>query len=317
MHILLLDCNKVSAESFCNIAAHCKLCDCVCSSFSLGMLGRSSDVLSYEVIDAILQKYLPLDAILVADIFWPTGQNICKWCINNKVKCFFWQHGQWIYTKNKVNPPYLPFCTFLFGDDVFSECKNWSYGKKSNLLVTGSPRYDNCRLNPKGSYIYFSPPVILEKSPSVKDKYNPKSVETLKNLGGIDKELDIVIHPHYREGYIGQLRELFPRAIIADTGDSALDLIQESSKVLTHRNSTTVLDAIACGKQSVLMSQTSSYPVGYFGKFADEVSSMTEYVKCLSTPSVDIEDYYHKARKYILLGNASQRIIDYIIQYKV
>ena len=86
--------------------------------------------------------------------------------------------------------------------------------------------------------------------------------------------------------------------------------------MLTHRNSTIILDAIACGKQVVTMNfdvMPSSYSKGHFNGFALESDSPDHCLHNLTRPVNLPDDYDDKARKHILLGNASRRIVDYIV----
>ncbi len=319
LKILLLDCNKVSEECFEKVkAAFCyKPADVVHKS--LTQFGSKVDILSYRQVSDFLKDFSPLDAVLIADIFWPTGQNICQWCIDNNVKCFFWQHGQWIYTKNKKNPRFLPSVTFFLGENAKNECSQWSYGKRSQLNVTGSPRYDSCfHSKDVGRYVYFSPPAILEVNPSVTDRYNYEIARLLKQLKGLDDEVSLLIHPHYREGKEEELKSLFPKATFGYRKCKPVDLIKCATKVLTHRNSTTVLDGIACGKPVVLMNfgkhNKSCYSKGYFKDFALESDSPDHCVHNLkSEVTVEESGYQDRAREFIALGNASSRIVDNIL----
>lgn len=310
MLLLLLQYNKVTNESLKQFSRHSSV------EIKWGSLTDLLDIdcSSYHVIDRFMQSFLPFDAVMVGDIFWPTGQHICKWCSVNEVRCFFLQHGQWIYTKNKKNPKFLPSCTFLFGKNIQFECSDWEYGKRSVLFATGSPRYDGCSLTSKeGDYIYFSPPVLLEETPSVPPRYDCGVKRLLLHMKGLDSQARLVIHPHYREGAVRELKKIFPHADIIDPHTSALELIQKSQKVLTHRNSTVVLDSIACGKQVVLMNldvYPSYYPKGYFGSFAIESNSLSNCVRNLEK-DYEIEDvgqYMREAEPYVILGDASCRI---------
>lgn len=316
MQILLLDCNKVSKECFDVLE------DSVNSiQFSRGSLSsfeKKSDILTYSEVSTYLNNFLPFDAVVIADIFWPTGQNICRWSKENNKKCFFWQHGQWIYTKNKKNPKFLPTTTFLLGDNIMKECNQWPYGKRSKLMVSGSPRYDHIdrQTSYNQGYVYFSPPVVIEKSPSAADHFNYDALNTLKNMSGLDNKTNLLIHPHYREGYVDGLQRLFPKAHFSDPTLSSIELIGQSRKVLTHRNSTAILDAIACGKQTVIMNLDvlpSFYLKGYFGDFALESDSVDHCLYNLNKITELPIEYENEARKYIYLGNASHRMLHYVL----
>jgi len=319
MKTLLLDCNKVSEECFerVKLAFNNKPVNVIHES--LTQFGNKVDILSYGQVSDFMEIFIPLNAVLIADIFWPTGQHICQWCITNNVKCFFWQHGQWIYTKNKKNPKFLPSATFFLGENVKNECSQWSYGKRSHIAVTGSPRYDSCFHSKElGQYVYFSPPAILEINPSATDKYNYEILRLLKQLKGLDDEVDLLIHPHYREGKEEELKSLFPKALFRYQKCKSVDLVKCATKVLTHRNSTTVLDGIACGKPVVLMNfgkyDKSYYNKGYFKDFALESDSPDHCIHNLKSKVIVKESgYQDRAREFIALGNASLRIIDNIL----
>lgn len=313
MKLLLLTCNKVSEESFRVLSDYCTTLGIDTQIVSLSCFGNKTDILPYERVGHFLEDFPDISAILVADIFWPTGQNICRWCDSNGVKCFFWQHGQWIYTTNKKNPRFLPFMTFVLGENTRKQCMSWPYGRRSQVLVSGSPRYDNCSRNADGEYVYCSFPVLVERSPSVPDRHNSRMLSAIKSLSGLNN-IKTVIHPHYREEGVDTLKQLFPKCQFADRNESALSLISKSKKVLTHRNSTSVLDAIACGKQSVLMDflgdDYSHFPPGYFGNFATESNNADHCLRNLLRPTVQITDYVDKAKPFISLENASKTIVD-------
>lgn len=295
-------------------------------TLDLTTFGSKLDVLSYQVVVEILDKAKPFDAILVGDVFWPTGQHICKYGAVRKNKVFFLQHGQWIYDANKRNPPFVPFATFLFGDDVYEKFWKFPYGSRSKLFVTGSPRYDNLKIDATSDMVYFSPPVVLETSPSSPPKKQVWGYNVLSKLQGLDQECNLLIHPHYREGDVGFLKDLFPLAKFADPQENALALIGQSRMVLTHRNSTCVIDAISLRRPCALIDLEdmdwmrfseqfvgwSYFPRNYFCEFAKESSDASECfnnVKETGTyPTLNEQDYIKKAKKYICLGEASKRI---------
>ncbi len=274
------------------------------------------DVLDYPLVNFALDIFaFKFDAIIIGDIFWPTGQNICRWCLEHGIRCYFLQHGQWIYFKNKVDPKYLPTATCFVGDDIANACSEWPYADRSRLAVTGNPRYDNSVISTEGDYVYFAPPVILERVPSSDDKHNPELLKTIQRLKGLDKQVKLVIHPHYREGNVLALRNIFPEAEFRDPQDDPLPIVAGASKVLTHRNSTTVLDAIAHGKITVLMNfekeDWSVYNKEYFGDFALESETPHQcFDNVISDEVLDLDDYIERARRYVYLGDASQRVVD-------
>lgn len=285
----------------------------------ISKFGDQTDILKYSVVAEFLQSLKPFDSICIGDIFWETGQNICKWCADNRIKVYFIQHGQWIYIQNKRNPRYLPYSTFLYGDNILNMVSNWPYAKRSKIYAVGNPRYDNIQLSNNGEYVYFAPPVIKEISPSVPSKSNADAAKLLSQLEGLDDVVTLVIHPHYREGNVDYIRNIFPKAVIANPSESSLSLIQKSSKVITHRNSTTVLDAIACGKKIILTNflgqDKSFFPRGYFGDFAVENNWPKD---CFAATEVDYyidyAGYTERAKAHIYLGNSSQRIVDILKQ---
>jgi len=300
------------------------------------------DLIDYSEIDNKLSSSMPFDFIFVADIFWKTGQNICKWCKKNNIKAYFLQHGQWIYTKNKTNPRYLPFCTFFFCTPLVKMVNKWPYGKQSILSATGTPRYDFCDYKQANveieDYVYMSPPVIYELhnfqgdkniSWTTQGKLNSYALKCLEDLKGLDSKCNLLIHPHYREGNIQSLYDLFPKAQFISPKEDPLPLIAKSKKVLTHRNSTVILDAIANGKITVLMNFLgpdkikirSSYPRGKYNEFTLESYNKDHLINNLnSNIEIDIKDnidgtYIKRANNYIRLGNASKRIMNCIMKY--
>lgn len=280
----------------------------------LAVFGKKIDNLSFEAIDKFLNLFLPFNTLIIGDIFWPTGQNICKWCQINHTQCCFLQHGQWVYIENKKNPEFLPDCTFVYGNDLKNLINTWSYGKRSRVEVTGNPKYDNLTPSHDGDYIYFSPPVLQEENPSAPSIKHSKTYAWLNSIKDIDCQ-KLLIHPHYREGDIKYLKTIFCKSNFADPEISALDLIQKSQSVITHRNSTIVLDAIACRKHvsfiNTISYDNSIFSMGYFGKFAQENPTPSTILESTILESIPINNYEQEASRYILLGNASQRIINF------
>jgi len=304
---LLVKYNKVTNDAF-NQLSQC-LKDPIWTD--LVVFGSVMDHLSYSVIDAHFQELMPFDVMCIGDIFWGTGQNICRWCQDNDVTCCFLQHGQWKYIKNKKSPMHLPDYTFVYGDNVVNMVKQWPYSRRSQVIATGNPRYDAAQRILGGKYVYFCPPVVRELVPNGTSKFSNSNLQLLQSLKGIDQDVDLVLHPHYREGAIDFMRNTFPGAKFADPELEPLPLVAKASHVITHRDSTTVLDAIACGKPSVLLNFVGSsfFPKGYFEEFAIECDTSYECKKALmQSVLIEYTDYVNRARPYIYLGNASARI---------
>lgn len=283
----------------------------------LSVFGKQMDLLSCEVIEDYFAPFGTLGFIVVGDIFWKTGQAICRYGRAHDIPIFFLQHGQWIYVKNKKKLDYYPAYTLLFGDNVASMCSSWEYGKNSHIEVTGSPRYDAASPN-GGSYIYFSPPVIEELIHNEPTRIIRRSFkENLEVIKKIDKGLSIVIQPHYREARTDELHRLFPFAQFADPQLDALKLIRGAAKVLTSRNSTVVLDAIAHQKPVVLMNfpehDSCFFKRGYLGEFALESQNRANLIdNLLIDIKVKRADRIDRAREHIFLGDASTRIVECI-----
>lgn len=311
MKILLIKYNKITDQSFDKFTDYCKgKADIITTD--LKTQGRMMDIMIQRKVNAFLKPLRPFDAVVIGDIFWRTGRNICSWCKERSIPSFFLQHGQWIYTKNKENPREVPTCTCFMGDNIKNICETWPYGKRCDLVTTGSPRYDG--LTPKdGDYIYFSPPVLVETNPSSGIIIHRKTKVILRKFELLNQIENLVIHPHYREGDIHELKRRFPNAKFIDPADDALEHVRNSRIVISHRNSGTVLDAIACGKRAVLMNfeggLASSYPRGYFGEMALESSNEEDLIINLNAGSLEYNDeYIATAKPYIHLGSASERL---------
>jgi len=301
MNILYADYNKVSDAAFAVLGKQLEGL-----KLDLPAFGEQINVLSTECIDVLLKVY-DFDVIMVGDIFWPTGQNICDWSKRNNKVCCFLQHGQWIYIDNKKNPQHVPSCTFLFGGHVYDMVQTWPYAKRSRVEVVGNPRYDNLTITESEDFLYFAPPVILEQIEGTKDRLNEVARQSIVEYKNLDKEINLMIHPHYREGGIDILKGMFPNAQFIDVHDDPLPYVLRCKSVLTHRNSTTVLDAIACHKLSVIMDKPSFYKKGYFGPFAYEALNMKDVILGFDK-EVEVYNYEEEAYPYICLGNASERI---------
>jgi hypothetical protein len=333
MKVLLVRYNKVTNDAFNKLAANAPFL--TYKSVDLSQFGRMMDIMDYPSIKKFLHNQRPYDAVVVGDVFWPSGQNICRICSEDSVPCHFLQHGQWVYITNKKSPVYTPTVTHLNGVNTHSLVSMWPYAMKSKIQVTGNPRYDNIEPNPDGDYVYFGPPVIREKSPSAPDRIDHAALRLVMRLKGIDKTMKVKIQPHYREGDLKQLKRFFPKAEFIPPPDDPLPWIARCNKVLTHRNSTTVLDAIAHGKLSVLANferqnareddealnarpfLTSFFPRDHFGEFALE--SVTHDI-CKENLKKEVrlstENYIERAKKYIYLGNASERLARSIMEHE-
>lgn len=305
MRLLLLKYNKVTNEAFLAFEKRTEL-DVVWGDLS--QFDSKIDVLSLNQIAEYFSSLPPFDAIMVGDIFWPTGQSICQWCQLNSAKCFFLQHGQWIYTKNKKNPSYLPDSIFVYGYDLKETIESWSGWNDCSVYATGNPRYEDLNTC-NGESIYFSPPVLWEMNPSTRPILHD-SLGSIQAMRGLDQRCKLLIHPHYREGNAGRLRSIFPNAEFVDQGQPALPLISSSKAVLTHRNSTVVVDAIACGKRALILDHKSYFKEGHFSPFAVEVKDANDVLQNLD--SDEIPFYKKKCSKHLVLGKASKRISEII-----
>lgn len=312
----LLKYNKVHDDSLRNLAPKLtKHFDIIWGDLSV--FGKKMDLLTYDVVKDYFSQLGELKFIVVGDVFWDTGQAICQYGREHDISIFFLQHGQWVYIKNKQKLNYYPTHTLVFGDNVANMCSSWTYGKNSRVVATGSPRYDEATSN-GGSYIFFSPPVIEElihghPTGRVRRSFY-KNLEAIKK---IDKELPIVIQPHYREARTNYLYELFPHAQFADPQLDALKLVRGATKVLTSRNSTVVLDAIAHQKPVVFMDlpeyDDCFFERGYFEGFALESETRSHIVNnLLDDIKVKHTNYINKSKEHICLGNASNRIVEWI-----
>lgn len=317
---LLLKYNKVHNDALRHLS--CRLGkDIEIKWGDLSLFGASMDLLSYEQVDKYLHSLKSFDFVIMGDVFWKTGQHICRACKKLDIPVFFMQHGQWIYTANKQSLEYYPDHTLVFGDNVKDICSSWAYAKHSKIHTVGSPRYDEVSSNGCGStYTYFSPPVIEEmvhgKSSGIIRTYFLKG---LKKIAGIDKHISLIIQPHYRECRTDLLHKMFPKAQFADPDLDPLKLIRGSLQVLTSRNSTVVLDAIAHQKPVVLVDLPETdacfFKRGYFGNFAKESNNRKHLISNLEKSNTfSRNDYNIKAKPYIYLGNASERIAKLVKQ---
>ncbi len=313
---ILLKYNKVHNDSLLNLAP--KLTKHFEVTWGdLSVFDERMDLLTRDVVEDYLSSLGEFDFIVIGDVFWRTGQAICQYGREHDIPVFFLQHGQWIYIKNKKKLNHYPAYTLLLGDNVANMCSSWEYGKNSRVAVTGSPRYDTASPN-GGSYVYFSPPVIEElihdKPTGVCRRTFKKNLEAIKK---IDKEVSMIIQPHYREARTNELHELFPCAQFADPQLDALKLIRGAERVLTSRNSTVVLDAIAYQKPVVLMDfpehDACFFKRGHFGEFALESQTKAELVdNLLIDVKIKRAEYANRAKEHIFLGDASSRVVEWI-----
>ena len=94
-------------------------------------------------------------------------------------------------------------------------------------------------------------------------------------------------------------------------------MIRGAAKVLTSRNSTVILDAMAHQKPVVLMDlpehDACFFERGYFEGFALESKTKSHLVdNLLDDTKVKRTNYVSSAKKHICLGDASSRIVDWV-----
>lgn len=319
MRVLLVKYNKVTNHAIQNISSYISSRADILYA-DVFKFGSRADILSYSDISTYFASIKSFDCVLVGDIFWKSGQNICLWAKKNKKKVFFLQHGQWIYVDDKKSPNHKPYSIMFFGDKVCEMCKKWDLGRQSKCVVTGSPRYDHVEVGLKGEYVYFSPPVIKEMNKSSPSRVRKHPMEELSKIQKINCK-DLLIQPHYREGDLLTLKKWFRGATFVDPALDPFPFIAKCKAVLTHRDSTVVLDAIAHGKKTILMNfdggLRSFYPRFYFGSFATESSNMSDLQRNIDTISgneIIDEKYVQSARQYVYLGNASERVYNVMVK---
>jgi hypothetical protein len=113
------------------------------------------------------------------------------------------------------------------------------------------------------------------------------------------------------------LRKWFKSAVFADPASSSLNLIAGAKKVLTHRDSTVVLDAIACCKPVVLINvdeYNCFYPYNYFHPLAVESSSKED---CLLKLNDIIIKYDGKLANQFIVTGCSSKKIEKLIQESI
>lgn len=314
--ILLLKYNKPINEAWDSLAVQCNNGRTISvDTVDMAIFGPRVDQLSFLEVSNLLDRHKGVDFVFVGDIFWPTGQNICRWGRENKVNTLFLQHGQWIYTVNKRNPQYTPDYTCVLGENILQESLKWPLAKTSKIVATGSPRYDFYTQCTREDFDYFAPPVMVEYVPGQSDRDNPIARQLLEKMSGLDTKCTLFIHPHYREKDILSLRQMFPKAVILNPHDSALNWINRCRYLITHRNSSSVLDAIACKKHSLLMNFggfSSAYSRGYFGEFATEFDDMSALKQYVGSASVLRGKTNTNPKQHLVIGNATHRILDLI-----
>ena len=319
MKIGLLKYNKVTNESLQIIYPLLKQKGHEIIWLDLSEISKNKiDLLSLQSIDKYLKRKGTFDCVVFGDVFWPTGQAICRWCKSNNVKSVFLQHGQWIYVNNKRRLNYYPSHTVVFGDNVKKMIESWPYGRFSKIHVAGSPRYDNLNINHGKNYVFFSPPVIQEIVHGVAKMIRQPFLKSLEALSGFDKECVVYMQPHYREHRIDILKKLFPAARMIDSSEDTLQHIKASRSVVCCRNSTVVLDAMACGRKVTFTDlpacDVAFFKRNYFQDFGVEISSKIDLIHSLKghkTHSID-EQYINKCKPYIYLQGASGRLISVI-----
>jgi len=80
---LLIKYNKVTNEAFANLSQSLSLV----KEADLAKFAEMMDTLPPMHVHNLLTGLLPFDNVVVGDIFWPSGQNICKWCKSHGKRC--------------------------------------------------------------------------------------------------------------------------------------------------------------------------------------------------------------------------------------
>jgi len=275
---------------------------------------KNQSFVSYEQVNSLLSSLGKIDFAITGDAFWSSGKNICRWCKENHVKSYLFQHGQWIQLQNKKDTDIVPDCVFFLGDDLTRQCSQWADWKYCKAFTTGSPRYDDLNEFKDDGYIYFSPPAVQINDifKKISNRIDDKAWGWIKSVAAKLKGMKVLVHPHYREMQIKMFKKNFSYLDFINPKEDPLPIIANASKVLTHRNSTTVLDAIACHKSVVLMDTVEEdrayFKRGHFGEFALESDILDQIQSNLKSDYKEPADYTAKAKKYIYLGNASERI---------
>jgi hypothetical protein len=135
-------------------------------------------------------------------------------------------------------------------------------------------------------------------------------IKVIQRMIGLDKYCKLMIQPHYREGCDSFLRSWFPHAQFINAREPAMPYIAGARVILTHRDSTVVLDGIAAHKQVVLLPGcNSSYEPGRFKPFAQESESYEAVKNSVSPGPIEQCDFnYEHAKAHVVLGGASARI---------
>lgn len=276
------------------------------------------DLLSYSYIKSFLNQLKDMDAIIVGDAFWPTGQNICRWTRENKKKCILLQHGQWIYYEDKKTIKHIPDIFCLFGDNIVNKCSQWPISSKTKFIAVGNPKYDNIVNCSNNGSVYFSPPVIEEivhnKPNGIINRTNREQIKEL-SLSKIFDTVPCFIQPHYREAKISDIKTMFPNLQIINPKDNPLEYIKKSKSVLCSRDSTVVLDSIACDKMPVILDYKNdskrTFKKGYFGVCAKESSTLNELINNLRN-SYDYNPSIEEKNKHIYPCGSSVRFLNII-----
>jgi hypothetical protein len=100
--VLALNYHKTVREQFDRVEAACR----DSHSIRLRRIGYPApesdrDLLSYGVIDRFLSSQPSFDVVLLGDIFWTTGQNICRWARKNSKRQFSCSTGCGFITRTK------------------------------------------------------------------------------------------------------------------------------------------------------------------------------------------------------------------------
>jgi len=275
------------------------------------------DLINQSDINKMMSKFKDVGFIVIGDIYWTTGQGLCQWAINRHIPCFFLQHGVWKYITNKKDPKFYPSHILVYGDKIKEMTSSWPLAKKAKFCVTGNPRYDQYKptfLN--NNNVYFSPPVVQELQHGLMTgPVNRYNLDLIKSLQGLDDLVHLYLQPHYREGSLKILKELFPNAIYCDISLDPLPFLSICSKIVCSRDSTMVLDAITTGCKVIFTEYEQKFDKacffqrGYFGNFGIESKSKVEFFKNVQKDiEISEHNYMEDAKPYIYLGNSSKRI---------
>lgn len=214
-------------------------------------------------------------------------------------------NGFWAYARLTFSPKYT------FVNSEFTKNELLKKGSKSNIFVTGNPKYDNVVNKEYNIGNKEKIKVLYTTQPT---PHRDKIIETIKNLSCVNKKIIFIIKPHpvdkidYLSRYNINEGE---NIIILDRETDIFDEIQNVDIVFTEY-STTALDAFYSGVPVLTYSQNTEIVNYSKTRLAMNLNELNDLVKCVmeivNNKNNILIDFKKSQESFVVKGSSIERI---------